>query len=171
MVMVEELTRENDELRERMRELSATVEAQTRRADLALERGELQAREAQEHIRALEDREDSRREQGRELELRLADAEGLLKGKTHECTLLLEKSRTQARMLKDSRSMVSFEDHEVLQAELASAQKKKASERTGMVKKVAELDNENKRLHGLLNELEGLERGSQESTVSSDSLK
>jgi hypothetical protein len=61
MVVVEELTRENEELRERMRELSATVEVQTRRADLALERGELQAREAQEHIRALEDREDSRR--------------------------------------------------------------------------------------------------------------
>jgi hypothetical protein len=67
--------------------------------------------------------------------------------------------------------MVSSEDHELLQAELASAQKEKANERTGMTKKVAELDDENKRLHGLLNELEGLERGSQESTVSSASLK
>jgi chromosome segregation ATPase len=165
MTSLENLHRENSELQERVRELSASVEVQTRRADLALERGEMQAREAQEHIRALEDRVDSWVGLGRERELKLVDTDGLLRGKTTECALLEEKLRTQTRKLKEFKNMISVEDKEGLEAEVASAQEELVSVRTAHSRKEAEQGAENERLHGLLSELETLERGGQESTV------
>jgi hypothetical protein len=163
MTSLAELQRENSGLQERVRELGGVVEVQTRRADLAEERGHLQVRETQEHIRALEDRDDSKVRQGREQELKLVDIEGLLKGKTHECALLEEKVRAMARKLKDFQNTISIDEKEGLEAEIDILREELVSARAASTRKEVEQAAENDRLQGMLAELETFE-GWQEST-------